>query len=1009
MLLDVRTFSRHSNSRIRSAVKIGIPNALLKRPSFTIDKIRDTLSSKRDRSILRERSSYANIIIYDANSVTPNDAGVISYVARKFRRENCTAELGWLCGGFDNFSRNHPELCEPSSPPDPNSAKLLLSSSLNNSSCENIPSKVFPPIIANEFGDEQPAKRKPPLHIRFDVPTGPLTCPISSTTVGSEGAGDNSKPSAESSRKENEGKFACRPQTTHSAAKPLASSNRDLQLSSMVSPSVGETVAIRLPPCITNDEEASGEGSVEDSTLTLQSTSGPFARSENCGQYFREPRSKSPELQVLNHREHLEAEMNAHHVPQFLKELAIGPDAEQKIAKIFQTIDKTEQRRLQSLMLHHARYPTTDHPFSISAGVERGEKNRYVNIWPYDYTRVHLGRKTPPVGGVQKNGDDSDYVNASFIKAPHCDQTYVATQGPLPTTFNDFWNVVWNKEIKVIVMLTREEEGGRLKCHRYWPDEKNLTMNYGPAVSVELLDKETLPEGDGSIIRRHFRMRYIPSGATRIIVQLQYIGWPDCGVPDTPLAVLQLRMAVLAGPRIHEQSTENKSQSPQDRTSTILVHCSAGCGRTGAFCTIDSTLRLLERLDGPFGCSNEAAIADDVAMAKHEAEIEAQNQAEAEREEAKQLPAFATGNFSVAAALKPEPTPDTFCLKMPKILKGKRRGAAVGPSEGTQAANNDLPDKPLPDTPLKNQTASPTTTCSQSESKLTSQPANNNSCPPFSSSVQVAHKMGPPAQFKPLPYPNLLPSAESRCTRDVVRGCVEVFREQRLSMVQTLRQFVFCYEAVLWQLMGMADQAVCKTQVEHGDNVACCGEESRLPESPTGNRKPNLTEVEHMASPVADIRVDSLQLKKIRKRKRNEQLSKDSYRRDKEACSSNSSSTCTSTLVGCLEMRNLVNEAPSSSYFPIDSLPTYQSPSLSKGRSFIKSSERSDLQQPAASYFRFNSSEPSVGTPRTSGERNSEEDKKHVKIDTVDGAESKFAGTRFSQFHRACSLEGGIS
>lgn len=395
-------------------------------------------------------------------------------------------------------------------------------------------------------------------------------------------------------------------------------------------------------------------------------------------------------------------------------------------------------------------------------------------------------------------------------------------------------------------MLTREEEGGRLKCHRYWPNESDVPSSYGPYLTVELLDKEMLPESDGSIIRRHFRMRYIPTGATRIVVQLQYIGWPDFGVPNTPLAVLQLRAAVLAGPRIREES-QFDDKVPQDRPATILVHCSAGCGRTGAFCTIDSTLRLLERVDGPFGCSDDIAIANDIVVAKREAEIEARNQEKAEQEEAKQplaLSAFSTGTFSVAAALKPDPTPDTFCLKMPKFLKGNRRGARL---ESTPATMNDSTDKTIPPTdmrppcaPLRNRCGfSSTSTCE------TSQTVHTESHPPLAPSV--VHKMGPSAQFKPLAYPNLMPSAESRCTRDIVRGCVEVFREQRVSMVQTLRQFVFCYEAVLWHVMGAANPAGGKRVVE--DIVAGCGrplEERRHSTSPAGTQKARMTEAEHM-------------------------------------------------------------------------------------------------------------------------------------------------------------------
>src|SRR5690554_348199 len=101
---------------------------------------------------------------------------------------------------------------------------------------------------------------------------------------------------------------------------------------------------------------------------------------------------------------------------------------------------------------------TTD--YSIGAGIEKGLKNRYNNIWPFDRTRVKI---------LEPEDKGDDYINASFVKSPLSRKSYIATQAPLPSTFLDFWTIVWEQRSQVIVMLTRQIEMGRVKCHQYWP------------------------------------------------------------------------------------------------------------------------------------------------------------------------------------------------------------------------------------------------------------------------------------------------------------------------------------------------------------------------------------------------------------------------------------------------------------------------------------------------------------------------------------------------------------
>ena len=109
-------------------------------------------------------------------------------------------------------------------------------------------------------------------------------------------------------------------------------------------------------------------------------------------------------------------------------------------------------------MLQNANKPTSNFAYSIAAGIEKGAKNRYNNIWPYDHARVKLGARK----------GECDYINASFVQADELSTRYIATQGPMPATYEDFWKVIWEQNCSVIVMLTKEEEAGRVSKQKHF-------------------------------------------------------------------------------------------------------------------------------------------------------------------------------------------------------------------------------------------------------------------------------------------------------------------------------------------------------------------------------------------------------------------------------------------------------------------------------------------------------------------------------------------------------------
>ncbi|KAF9954593.1 hypothetical protein BGZ72_004458 [Mortierella alpina] len=274
-------------------------------------------------------------------------------------------------------------------------------------------------------------------------------------------------------------------------------------------------------------------------------------------------------------------------LPQWLLNSLCEGTGKKNLAQDFQKVEIAEKKRLALLMCPQEMRSGRTTNFSIGAGIEKGLKNRYNNVWPFDHTRVK----------IQETEDGlDDYINASFLRPPFGEKSYIATQGPLPSTFLDFWKIVWEQNSRVIVMLTREMEMGRIKCHQYWPSAQQPSMDLGP-IRLTFLGEELPDMADDAVLVRQLRLQHLghPREAERVITQIQYTGWPDFGVPDTPVEVL--KVVKLANEHNQVLSSATAAPSSSSATSTpsamagpMVVHCSAGCGRTGAFCVIDAVL-----------------------------------------------------------------------------------------------------------------------------------------------------------------------------------------------------------------------------------------------------------------------------------------------------------------------------------------------------------------------------------------------------------------------------------
>ncbi|XP_070192777.1 uncharacterized protein [Littorina saxatilis] len=218
-------------------------------------------------------------------------------------------------------------------------------------------------------------------------------------------------------------------------------------------------------------------------------------------------------------------------------------------------------REIQTQNKSEDTFPTED-----GKKEENVKKNRYKDILPRDDKRVKL-TEIPGEKG-------SDYINATFIEDVHGQNGYIAAQGPMPHTVNDFWRMLWEQNTEIVFMACRMKEDGRAKCEKYWGDNGE-SATFGE-ITVYTLSEEEIQE---HFIKRDLRAE--KKGQKHHLVQFHYTGWPDHNTPSSPDALRCMIEEV--------RDFRKKMKVP------MVVHCSAGCGRTGTICAIDHAWTLLDK------------------------------------------------------------------------------------------------------------------------------------------------------------------------------------------------------------------------------------------------------------------------------------------------------------------------------------------------------------------------------------------------------------------------------
>ncbi|KPP72342.1 tyrosine-protein phosphatase non-receptor type 1-like, partial [Scleropages formosus] len=223
-------------------------------------------------------------------------------------------------------------------------------------------------------------------------------------------------------------------------------------------------------------------------------------------------------------------------------------------------------------MGHEIREQSVTLPCHVARLPENKARNRYRDVSPFDDSRICLQLGT------------NDYINASLISMKETRRSYILTQGPLPNTCGHFWEMVWEQRSSGVVMLNRIIEKGSVKCAQYWPSEGDTEMVFEDTnFKLTLVSKDV----KSYYTVRQLTLENLSTQESREVLHFHYTTWPDFGVPESPASFLNFLF------RVRESGCLASDKGP------AVVHCSAGIGRSGTFCLVDTCLLLMSLREDP--------------------------------------------------------------------------------------------------------------------------------------------------------------------------------------------------------------------------------------------------------------------------------------------------------------------------------------------------------------------------------------------------------------------------
>lgn len=512
LIVDIRPYNNYSISRLENAHNICIPTTLLKRPTYDLLHVISTTALPKD---IKERITSCqeptNVLVYDASSTEKSVSFGLYQTIQKFLKHECFT-VGFLNGGFQQLH------------------ELLRDSSL-------------------VLSDTTPVSPNPPL----------TSLEVSKLDSGSKDSFVSS-PGNDSSRETSPflSGFTL-PSATTANQKMLMSIKKTLP---KLDTTTTYTYKLRLP-----------EG-FEEHMHRLPKWLSFFAEEYGSDRYNEKVLGiLSEKFNRLEKSEQVRLSMAISNTSHENKE-----DKESKDSSIANALSPGVHLRLHSGTGSGYCSPSAPCPYcdkihyTIPKGVEYGYKNRYNNIWPYEHSRVKL--ISSPSCTTPKKELSDDYFNANYIKFKKLAQReYIATQSPLESTQEDFWNTVWYNGVKGVVCLNKPSV---FAPKTYYEEDQYFDKS---RLSVKIKGVE---EEKGFAVRK---MEMEKHGKRRYVYHFAYTEWPDFGVPDNFDTVSRLLKA--KNEKIELLKDQKPPTSEISNTLDLLVHCSAGCGRTGCFITLD--------------------------------------------------------------------------------------------------------------------------------------------------------------------------------------------------------------------------------------------------------------------------------------------------------------------------------------------------------------------------------------------------------------------------------------